>query len=913
MDTMYVPGQLRGTITRIFGESSFDSLQIAGDFIVVNVREKCVVNTYHQFKFSNIAKAAVDVINDKGFHTIYGHDDISYYDYLNNGEFYFTQVIIRNISNDYGGLCSSCGTANLPLTGKSIVINGVSHSFFNLGNIQNTGGGDITRNPTDVVTHEISHKLFGSDNFHTSGGNHRGSGSNTMPFMNIQGGYGLMGAAHSGLVSCNGYERWRMHWKHASSPYYISAHNISNNMYVNSDIKKEDGTKWFILRDFVTYGDAVRIKLPYKDSIHTPNQYIWLEFHNVGRNNKLDFLQFSNVSNCLHHGSSGIYSYYQIGRDILESTDTEDIWDNINRDNLRIISNEGYWDYTRHVMERDTCFDCTQWNKVRDYYTPEYSNSFCGYQDQEKFIIPKDHDQYLDLMRDSVYSYYLGPSDTVQYFNNTWNEVIREYTMNNKIANGDTMRCSISFLGDSLDAFSSHRKINMGTNPSTCNAKTYYTSNDNIQQHLTFNSNTQNNNTTTYLTGLSIEMIPRPDSVSYLVKIRWDDYDIMDDARWTGKIALKGTERVNLTRGHDITLAQNRTPAQRLRDSESGYFAAPTKLTCEAGSHFTQQPHSTLLLTEKSRFVLDSGAVYQLGDSAQILVQGGSTFTIGKGADFTGGIAAEIIVDSLSTLYVYDTAKLRREAHIIVRPGGKLIVNGGTLTNACEGEMWQGIIVEGNRSLPQYAQRQGSVILNNATVENARNAISTRGADTNAVYEHTGGIVQATNTLFRNNRRAAEFLEYENHSGSNVTDNTSRFTRCTFTVDDDNLFASNGTSFLEHVSLWRVRGVKFNGCDFRNETTGSSTRGAGILSIEAGFTAKRVCPQLSNSDPCGCYNSGSDTVRRCSFTGFSEAVHAADTLGAYDITLDNCDFAYNTAGVSLYAADNARVSFCDFA
>ena len=116
-------------------------------------------------------------------------------------------------------------------------------------------------------------------------------------------------------------------------------------------------------------------------------------------------------------------------------------------------------------------------------------------------------------------------------------------------------------------------------------------------------------------------------------------------------------------------------------------------------------------------------------------------------------------------------------ARLIIRPGGKLIVNGGTLTNACEGEMWEGIIVEGNPSLPQYAQLQGSVILNNATVENARNAISTRGADSNAVYEHTGGIIQATNTTFRNNRRSAEFLEYENHSGSNVTDNTSHFIR----------------------------------------------------------------------------------------------------------------------------------------
>ena len=58
-------------------------------------------------------------------------------------------------------------------------------------------------------------------------------------------------------------------------------------------------------------------------------------------------------------------------------------------------------------------------------------------------------------------------------------------------------------------------------------------------------------------------------------------------------------------------------------------------------------------------------------------------------------------MDSLSTQYVYDTAKLRQEARIIVRPGGKLIVDGGTLTSACDGEMWQGIIVEGNASLRQ--------------------------------------------------------------------------------------------------------------------------------------------------------------------------------------------------------------------
>ena len=86
-------------------------------------------------------------------------------------------------------------------------------------------------------------------------------------------------------------------------------------------------------------------------------------------------------------------------------------------------------------------------------------------------------------------------------------------------------------------------------------------------------------------------------------------------------------------------------------------------------------------------------------------------------------------MDSLSTLYVYDTARLRLESRIIVRPGGKLIVDGGTLTSACDGEMWEGIIVEGDVNQRQYASKQGSVLLTNATIENARTAIRTRGAD----------------------------------------------------------------------------------------------------------------------------------------------------------------------------------------
>ncbi|MBP5557006.1 MAG: hypothetical protein J6X65_04795, partial [Bacteroidales bacterium] len=757
-DTSYVVGNNYGTITRIFGESSFDTLQISGDNVVVNVRESRVIADQmppamrcqtSPFCYNKIKKVAVDVINEAGgLRTVFGHDSLSDYSLPDSLCLFYTNVLIRNITYAYGGINSGSGFSSTTIQGLKI---GEQYYSSINGTLQCIGDGDFSTNPTGVVAHEISHGLFGSNDFHTSGGNNR-AGACTMCFMNIQGGHGLMGAAGSGLVSCNGYERWRMHWKHPSSPYYIGARNYLNTTPVNSDISKADGTKSFVLRDFVTYGDAVRIKLPYKDSTITPNQYIWLEFHNVGHNNKLDFLQYSNT-NCLYQGTPGIYAYYQIGRDVLESESKDAIWDKINRDNLRVISNEGYWDYTQYQYQVDTDFVCTGWGEYKYYYAPEYSNAFCGYQDQECFIVPKWYDTDLGNTVDSVFNHGLFVGTERR---------IREESAHNMMKNGEMVTYSMPSIGDSLDAFSSHHRINMGTNPSTCNAKTYYT-NSSGKSYFYFTRNTQYNDTTTYLTGLSIEMMPLGDTL-WRVLVRWNDYDITDDARWTGRIVLKGSEQVNLTGGHSITLAQNRTPAQRLRDIESGYFAAPTELTCEAGSHFAQQPHSTLLLTEKSQFVLDSGATYHLGDSAQILVSEKSSFTISRGADFTGGIAAEIVVDSLSTLYVYDTARLRREARIIVRPGGKLVVNGGTLTNACDGEMWQGIFVEGNTNLRQGALAQGSVILTNATIENSRDAICTRKAGSDPYIEHAGGIIQATNTLFRNNRRSVEFLRYENHT-----------------------------------------------------------------------------------------------------------------------------------------------------
>ena len=581
--------------------------------------------------------------------------------------------------------------------------------------------------------------------------------------MTIQGGHGLFG--ESGLVSCNGYERWRMHWKHPNAPHYISAHG-----HANSDIKKADGNRSFYLRDFVTFGDAIRIQLPYKDSPEASNQYIWLENHQIGRNNKLDFLQFSNIPgrDCRPEGLPGIYAYYQVGRDVL-SGPSNVVWFSEERDNLKIISAEGYWNYSFQEVDPYQ-YRCVNW-QLHNYILERLdANPFCGYQDQEKQIHPFPNDSIIKLAHEfPMWRKRIGINDI------------------------DSLPSS----GDNRDAFSVHSKINMSTNPSTCNAKAYYNlMNDYITNYT---AHAHRNNETTYLTGLSIEMIPQSNNTVF-VNIRWDDYDITNSANWTGKIALM--EKAILKSGNNIHLKQNKTPAQFTRDAESGYFAKTSLFTCEPNSELFQEPNTTFIVDEKSKMLLKSGSKYTISENADLTIKSGCTLEVEDcaileikgqlivetGATIKFHSNAAIIMDTLShivysgnvpvliypyvwvapapsaitgnvilsqpmvsysnisinagaTLTVTSSIKVGAKNNIIVHPGGKLVINGGTLTNACPGTMWQGITVMGDSSQPASQNYQGYVQINNGEIENAICGITVHG----------GGMVEATNAYFTNN------------------------------------------------------------------------------------------------------------------------------------------------------------------
>ena len=245
-------------------------------------------------------------------------------------------------------------------------------------------------------------------------------------------------------------------------------------------------------------------------------------------------------------------------------------------------------------------------------------------------------------------------------------------------------------------------------------------------------------------------------------------------------------------------------------------------------------------------------------------------------------------------------------ARLIVRPGGKLVVDGGVLTSSCANEMWQGIEVVGDRTKHQTASFQGVVELKNgAIIENAHCAIKTGLGDDN--WHTTGGIIKASNTTFRNNRRAVAFLSYVDTAASGaLRSNYSYFRDCTFTVDENNVFAQNNGEFIDHVTMWQVKGVNFYSCHFSN-TAAMNDRKHAIYTEDAGFSVSKYCPITQPDCPCEIVESLRNT-----FTGFNIAIDVNTTGDQFPVTIDHSKFINNATGIRINGNHFVTITRNDF-
>ena len=277
--------------------------------------------------------------------------------------------------------------------------------------------------------------------------------------------------------------------------------------------------------------------------------------------------------------------------------------------------------------------------------------------------------------------------------------------------------------------------------------------------------------------------------------------------------------------------------------------------------------------------------------------------------DFNYKSYQDIIVNPNVTLTISCRLEMVSQAKIIIKPGGKLIVDGGTITKAHHEGKWQGIEVWGVDSLNQdiingQCQQAYLVLKNGATIENAICAVNL----CNPADEHgNGGVVQATDAVFRNNSKSIRATDYSNYSQNpNVeTANVSSFNQCSFTVDEDYI---GDETFHSHVELSNVDGIKFYACSFSvdNDVPQVSSSSSAITAYNAGFSVEALCD--SPVFPCP-----ESSKIRSSFDGFNKAVSVTNSGGvSKTFSINSSSFNNNEIGIYAENTGYATIIMNDF-
>jgi hypothetical protein len=264
------------------------------------------------------------------------------------------------------------------------------------------------------------------------------------------------------------------------------------------------------------------------------------------------------------------------------------------------------------------------------------------------------------------------------------------------------------------------------------------------------------------------------------------------------------------------------------------------------------------------------------------------------------------ITNNATVTFTNSTLRFYKDAKVLIDPGSRLVLNGTTLTNSCPDKLWYGILVSGNKYLPQTPQNQGVLELKNgAVIENAYNAIATYELKPNGDndYDTHGGIIRANNATFKNNRRSVEFMRYPPEGTNPIRQNVSYFKNCTFIVDDNNLFTSNP---LSQITMWAVTGVQVTGCEFVNNMTTMFENRRAIYTEDAGYFVYDYCTSYDLKQ-CQCKVIATPSV----FKGFNQAIKSTNSTNQYAISIDRSRFQNNIIGIDLTGKNSFRISESD--
>ncbi|MFN3875114.1 MAG: hypothetical protein ACK4L7_04290 [Flavobacteriales bacterium] len=265
----------------------------------------------------------------------------------------------------------------------------------------------------------------------------------------------------------------------------------------------------------------------------------------------------------------------------------------------------------------------------------------------------------------------------------------------------------------------------------------------------------------------------------------------------------------------------------------------------------------------------------------------------------------DLVVGTNRTVTVKCRLEMVPQASIVIKPGGRLIVDGGTITAAAGyNEQWKGIIIESTGG-PQTANNNPPFFDNAGFVE-IKNEGRIEHAQLGALVQG-GAVIQVNGspTLFGGGfydcGRSVEFLPYT------LAANVSRFNFAEFIVGPGYMGQGANASPSAQVRLSKVFTIPFWGCTFADLRTGiaeSQLLARGIDSFDSQFTVA-ACPNAALDCPPA-------QQFLCVFRGLDHGIHATQAVGGSSFRAYGALFDNNVCGVFARGLQSFAVQRCNF-
>ncbi len=430
-----------------------------------------------------------------------------------------------------------------------------------------------------VFIHEVAHVLFNAP--HIMGvnnvvGNH---------FYLLSAGWGVM-APNSIFGGFNAWERW-----------YTGFIELAVDI---QDPKEVEPLNVFVLRDFFTTGDAMRIKIPF-----AKGQHLWLENH--AKLHPLDEHPWAGKilgeGDTVARTAKGIYAYVEGiegSRNVIFSALS-------NRANgIKVLHAGGNYDYQ---MDEEAPDLKNNWGNLMKSFRRLEANPISGTNNLYRFPYDQNKDGVIkiDPNYNSSKTEWYAPIFREEIYSDSFVNLYGCFGVYDiKKANG--------YVGPV--AFKDGDYLDMSSNPMPLNYPKYDLKKKKLAPYV--------------LNGLALKFSSIENSTDMQVEVRFEQVKLCKDRRWTGDIELPNItkdERADLEISNCTQLVLDRSGTTNTHvQTAKGDFINSTVFTIKKGATLHLKEKSQLTLEDDTILIVEEGGKIILDKNSKIVIKSKAVF-----------------------------------------------------------------------------------------------------------------------------------------------------------------------------------------------------------------------------------------------------------------------------------------------